>query len=214
MSTPNALGDSSGSAPPYWPQDAVPEHWITELFKRMHRLWGNTFVDKWRDVEMAGMKIEWAKALKKLSSAELKAGVDALLTLKFPPSLPEFYGLCKQMRLVEMPRAEAITNQAKADPSVVHANMQRMREIMAPMMKPREATAEWAYQLLMRGEQKNGKGLSFEGIRCASDAISSKAGQVVIENCTDEALRAEYQTIRSAIVSSYRDAGKPLWETS
>lgn len=207
------MGTSNSSAD-LWPSDAAPRHWVAALFEKMTRMWGNTFLDKWRDVDLEGVMIEWGKGLRKLSSSELKAGVDALMSLKFPPSLPEFYGLCKQMRLLEMPRAEALTDQTKADPSVVHANMQRMREIMAPMMKPREATAEWAYQLLMRGEQKNGKALSFEGIRCASDAISSKAGQEVIDNCTDEALRAEYQTIRSAIVSSYRDSGKPLWETS
>lgn len=206
------MGTQNSSAD-LWPADAAPRHWVAALFEKMTRMWGNTFLDKWRDVDLEGVMVEWGRGLRKLSSSELKAGVDALMSLKFPPSLPEFYGLCKQMRLLETPRAEALTDQTRAQPQVVMENMQRMREIMAPLARPREVTAEWAYQLLMRGEQKNGKPLTFEGIRCASDAISSKAGQMVIENCTDDALREEYQTIRSAIVSSYRAALKPLWET-
>ncbi|KVP90913.1 hypothetical protein WJ95_09475 [Burkholderia ubonensis] len=201
----------SSSAEP-WPQDGVPEHWVNELFKRMGRMWGNVFLEKWPQDDLRGVKIEWARGLRKLSTTELKSGVDSLLTLKFPPSLPEFYGLCKQMRLHEMPRHEALTDQTKASPEVVEANLRRMHEILAPLREPREITAEWAYKLLIRGESRSGKSLTHEVIRCATDAITSSAGHRVIENCTDPQLREEYQAIRDAIVGSYRAQGKPLWE--
>lgn len=207
MSTPNSSAEA-------WPQDAAPEHWVAALFSKMHRMWGNRFLDQWRDTDLGGVKIEWGKGLRKLSTAELKAGVDALMTLKFAPSLPEFYGLCKQMRLHEMPRPEALTDQTRADINVVAENMAKMRAIMAPLTQHREITAEWAYQLLMRGERPDGKALTHEGIRCASDAITSSAGRKVIENCTDPELRAEYEIIRSEIVRSCRAANKPLWETA
>lgn len=206
--------DMSNASAEVWPQDAVPEHWVTELFKRMGRMWGNAFLEKWPQDDLQGVKIEWARGLRKLSTSELKSGVDALLTLKFPPSLPEFYGLCKQMRLHEMPRAEALTDQTKADPETVRANLERMREILAPLSAPREITAEWAYKLLMRGESRSGKALTHEVIRCASDAISSSAGRRVVENCIDPELRESYRTIREAIVDSYRAVGKPLWEVA
>ncbi|MCO1396397.1 hypothetical protein [Burkholderia cenocepacia] len=204
----------SNASAEVWPADAVPEHWVTELFKRMGRMWGNAFLEKWPQDDLQGVKIEWARGLRKLSTSELKSGVDALLTLKFPPSLPEFYGLCKQMRLHEMPRAEALTDQTKADPETVRANLERMREIIAPLLQPREITAEWAYKLLMRGESRSGKALTHEVIRCASDAISSSAGRRVVENCQDPELRESYRTIREAIVDSYRAIGKPLWEVA
>ncbi|SKC78453.1 hypothetical protein SAMN05445504_2396 [Burkholderia sp. CF099] len=213
MSTPDALAEPQAQQRSTWPQDAVPEHWITELFKRMHRMWGNTFLDKWRDVEMDGLKIEWARGLKKLSSTELKAGVDALLTLKFPPSLPEFYGLCKQMRLHEMPKASALTDQTKADPRVVDANVPRMREALAPLVANREPTARWAYDVLMRAESRSGKQLTFEVIRCASDAIASSAGRKVIEESIDEFDRENLRTIRDAVIEGRRAAQQPLWET-
>lgn len=206
------MGTQNSSAE-LWPADAAPRHWVAALFEKMSRMWGNRFLDTWRDTDLEGVMVEWGRGLRKLSQSELKAGVDSLITLKFPPSLPEFYGLCKQMRLHDVSTAEALTDQTRAHKNVVAANMTRIREIMVPLMRPREATAEWAYKLLMLGTQKNGKPLTHEGIRCASDAISSKAGLMVIENCTDEALRAEYEIIRNEIVGAYRAAGKPLWET-
>lgn len=209
MSTQNALDEVGGKTLPFWPQDAVPERWITELFTRMHRLWGNTFLDKWRDVEMAGLKVEWAKALKKLSSKELKAGVDALLTLKFPPHLPEFYSLCKNSRLVDAAAEAPKLELPRATPDVVEANLARMRQIMAPLMFPKEPTAEWAYRLLKRGNT----GLPYEVLRCATDAISSPADKQVVTDCPDEELKAEYEVIRQTIVDDYRMRGKPLWGT-
>jgi hypothetical protein len=205
--------DMQNSSAEVWPKDAVPEHWVNELFKRMGRMWGNSFLEKWPQDDLHGVKIEWAKGLRKLSTAELKAGVDSLLTLKFPPSLPEFYGLCKQMRLHEMPRAEALTDQTKADVHIVGEQMAKMRAIMAPLMQPREITAEWAFKLLMQGTRNDGKPLTHEGIRCASDAITSSAGRRVVENCTDPEIRAEYETIRNEIIRAYKAANKPLWET-
>lgn len=195
-----------------WPQDGVPESWVNELFKRMGRMWGNAFLDKWPADDLRGVKIEWAKALRKLSNAELKAGVDALLSLKFPPSLPEFHGLCKQMRLVESQQHFALTDQTRASPDTVAENMRRMREAIAPLLRPREITAEWAYKVLMRGSSRSGKPLTYEVVRCCSDAISSTAGRMVIENCTDPELRESYRSIREAVVEGYRAKGLPLWE--
>jgi len=89
-----------------------------------------------------------------------------------------------------------------------------MRQIMAPLMQPREITAEWAYKLLMRGETASGKALSSEAVRCASDAIASSAGRRVVEQCVDPELKAEYEIIRAEIIRAHRSAGKSLWETS
>ena len=208
----SSMSTQNSSAEP-WPQDAAPERWVAALFEKMLRMWGNRFLDQWRDTDLAGVKIEWGKGLRKLSNAELKSGVDALMTLKFAPTLPEFYGLCKQMRLHEMPRSDALTDQTRADVHIVGEQMAKMRGTMAPLTQPREITAEWAYRTLMRGESASGKPLPYEVVRCASDAITSSAGRRVVEECTDPELKAEYETIRSEIVRAYRAANKPLWET-
>lgn len=197
-----------------WPADAVPESWVNALFAKMHRMWGNTLIDKWPANDLPGVKIEWGKGLRKLSNGELKAGVDGLMTLKFPPSLPEFYAMCKSRRLVEMAAAgPRIEDQTKADPSVVEANLLRMREILKPLTYPKVPTAEWAFKLLMRRESASGKPLTAEVIRCATDAITSSAGRRVVEECIDPELRAEYTTLREGVIEHYRTRGIPLWET-
>jgi hypothetical protein len=209
---PSSMSKPSESVEP-WPQDGVPEHWVNELFKRMSRMWGNAFLDKWPADDLRGVKIEWAKGLRKLSNAELKAGVDALLSLKFPPSLPEFHALCKQMRLAEQPQHDLLTDQTRAAPEVAHANTELMRAAVARLLNRSEPTAEWAFQVLMRGKSKFlGKPLTAEVIRCCADAISSIAGRMVVENCTDPELKREYAEIRQATVEGYRAKGMPLWE--
>lgn len=205
--------DMSNSSAETWPADAAPEHWVTALFEKMSRMWGNTFLDKWRDVDLAGVKVEWGKGLRKLSTPELKAGVDAMLTLKFPPTLPEFYALCKQARASELPAAAALTNQTKAQAAVVSANVKRMRALIATAMAPKERTAEWAYRALMRGASRSGHALTFETIRVATDAISSNEGKLVIDTCEDDKLRGEYAKIRAGVLEGYRNAGRKPWET-
>ncbi|MDR5802150.1 hypothetical protein [Caballeronia sp. LZ001] len=205
--------DMSNSSAETWPADAAPEHWVTALFEKMSRMWGNTFLDKWRDVDLAGVKVEWGKGLRRLSNAELKAGVDAMLTLKFPPTLPEFFALCKQMRANETPVAPVLTDQTKAEAAVVQANMRRMRALIADAMAPKERTAEWAYLVLMRSTSRSGSALPFEVIRCATDAISSKEGKLVIDTCEDDELRGAYAKIRAGVLEGYRNAGRKPWET-
>lgn len=206
MSTPSRSADG-------WPQNAVPESWVNELFRRMSRMWGNAFIDKWPAEDLDGVKVEWAKGLRKLSNAELKAGVDALMTQKFPPSLPDFYALCKMRRLVEAASQPALSDFTRADPNEVQANLKRMREALAPLAFPKEPNAEWAYRLLMRAKSDSGAALSYEVIRCASDAISSKAGRKVVEDCIDAELKTEYETIRTHVVDNYRMRGRKLWDT-
>jgi hypothetical protein len=207
MSTPSSSAD--------WPKDAVPQAWVEELFRKLSSYFGSRLADMWRGSEIDAVKREWGVALAKLSRAEWKAGVGALISLKYPPTLPEFWGICKQTRLYEAAsESTQITDQTRASPEVVEANMKRIREAKAPLMQPKEPTAEWAYRLLMRGESDSGKPLPYEVIHCASDAIFSQAGRKVVENCVDAELAESYRSIRAAVISGYRNAGKTVEEQS
>lgn len=201
------MGTSNSSAET-WPQDATPRHWVAALFEKMTRMWGNTFLDKWRDVDLEGVMIEWGRGLRKLSKSELKAGVDALMSLKYPPHLPEFFALCKQMRLQDVKQPQ-LTDETRASPEVVEANLERVQALMKPLSAAKEPNAEWAYRRLMAGKT----GLPYEVVRCATDAISSAAGKLVIDDCQDPVMKIEYQTIRQTIVDNYRMRGIPLWGT-
>lgn len=199
-----------------WPQNAVPRKWIEKLFSQMSAYWGSRFADAWRGTELIEVQKAWGIQLQKLSGKEWNAGVKALINQKFPPTLPEFFALCKQSRLIEASCESPLqlTDQTKASPEVVEANLARMREILAPLRAPKEASAEWAFKLPMRGESASGKPLPFEVLRCASDAISSGAGKRVVDDCSDADLKNTYEEIRAGVLISYESAGRKPWEAA
>ncbi|TCK36692.1 hypothetical protein B0G84_5705 [Paraburkholderia sp. BL8N3] len=202
---------STQQPPNDWPAEAVPQAWVEELFRKLTAYFGARFADLWRGVDIDDIKREWGIALAKLSRTEMKAGVAALLSLKYPPTLPEFFAACKQARLHEMPKHDLLTDQTRAAPEVVEASLHRMSDATAPLSISKEPTAEWAFAALMRGLSRSGKPLSAEVIRCATDAISSGAGRRVVESCTDAELRESYAAIREAVLIGYGNAGKKLW---
>lgn len=206
------MGTSSSSAD-LWPQDAAPRHWVAALFEKMSRMWGNTFLDKWRDTDLDGVMIEWGKGLRKLSNAELKAGVETLMMQKFPPSLPEFYALCKARRFVEAATQSALLpDQTKADPTNVEKNLSGMRRIAAAFKQAKEPSAEWAFRLLQRGSSASGGSLSSSAVKCAYDAICSSAGRRAVENASEED-RETFTELYRSCVEGARNAGQHLWET-
>ncbi|TDV06042.1 hypothetical protein [Paraburkholderia caballeronis] len=206
------MGTSNSSAD-LWPQDAAPRHWVAALFEKMARMWGNTFLDKWRDTDLEGVMVEWGKGLRKLSTSELKAGVDALLTLKFPPNLPEFYALCKARRLVEAATETVkLNDQTRADPERVEQCLAGMRRVSAAFTQAKEPTAEWAFRLLIRGGTPSGALLSASVVKCAYDAICSSAGRRAVENASGED-RETFSDLYRSCVEGARNAGQRLWET-
>jgi len=72
----------------------APLSWVESLFARMQGMYGNKFLDMWRDTDIASVKALWAEEMGKLSREELKRGVEALRTQDWPPSLPQFIKLC------------------------------------------------------------------------------------------------------------------------
>lgn len=217
MTTPTSLTPSTQPPPASddWPQNAVPRKWIEKLFSQMSAYWGSRFADAWRGTELLDVQKAWGVQLQKLSGKEWNAGVKALINQKFPPTLPEFFALCKQSRLMEA-ASEAplqLTDDTRASAEVVEANLARMHQILAPLRVPKEPTAEWAYKLLIRGTSASGKPLPFEVIRCASDAISSGAGKRVVDDCDDPDLKETYNEIRIGVLIGYLNAGRKPWET-
>lgn len=75
--------------------DPLPMAWIEKLFERMISLYGNKFLDMWRDINLQSVKQTWAYELGKLSRDEIARGATALSNQEWPPSLPQFIKLCK-----------------------------------------------------------------------------------------------------------------------
>lgn len=86
---------NSPSTPNDWPEKAVPQEFVKQLFDRMLSKWGKQYVDKWAVVEYDVLEKEWGKALYGLTTLELRRGVSKLNTFDRPPSQPEFLKACR-----------------------------------------------------------------------------------------------------------------------
>ncbi len=75
-----------------------PEH-VERLFARLTAMYGNRFIDMWRDINMADVKSCWADELRVFSVDQIGMAIEGLKAFPFPPTLPEFLQLCEQARL-------------------------------------------------------------------------------------------------------------------
>ena len=117
----------------------------------------------------------------------------------YAPVPAEIRAQCVQARKQQADAsAMRLTYSPRADDEIAHANLARLREIVAPLSKPRTPTAEWAFTLLLRGTSCSDLPLTPEVLRVAGDAVLSFEGQREIAHATGEQ-RAEYAALARAI---------------
>jgi len=196
---------------PDWPLNAIPRPWVEKLFRMMFSTYGAKFADLWRGINLDDVKRSWGIELNKLSPEQLKAGMENLMALPKAPNLPEFIGHCRSARAEQAAAtAPKLADEKRADQATVDANMGRIRAASARLLT-KEPTAEWAFQLVLRGRSAGGQKLPMQVASCAMDAITSGAGLRVVNSCADPELRQQYAEIRQSVVDEYTNAGKPLW---
>ena len=184
---------------------ASPETRGEWLFRQMHALYGARFVAMWRNVDTDDLMRVWTHALAGMPPESLQAGVVALQAVPHPPTLPEFLDLCEQERLRNATtRTPWLPPARRADTAVVDANLDRMKATLAPLAK-REASPQWAFDLLLRRRAKNGTPLAQEALRDASDAITSATGRAWYAHATP-AQRAQYRTVFDAALHARGEA--------
>lgn len=211
MSTPTQSPDL---ADPDWPVTAIPQRWVEALFSTMSATYGARFADLWRGSDLAQVKRVWGIEMAKLTSAQMKAGRENLMQLVRAPTCPEFVAHCRQAHreaAASMPLQLEHTPKTTAEEAA--RNLGAVRSAMSKLRAP-EPTAEWAFALMLRGVARNGKPLTFEAVRVASDAITSSAGRKVVEGCENDALREQYRELRDGIIHFRRESTMPLWETA
>jgi hypothetical protein len=204
----------TGSVDPDWPITAIPQRWVEALFSTMSATYGARFADLWRGSDIAQVKRVWGIELAKLTSAQMKSGRENLMQLVKAPTCPEFVAHCRQAhREVAASTPFQLEHTPKTTAEEAARNLGAVRSAMSVLRSP-EPTAEWAYTLLLRGTGVNGKPLTFEAVRCASDAITSNAGRKVVESCENPDLREQYRELRDGIIHTRRESATPLWETA
>lgn len=88
-------------------RNALPDAWIDRLFMRFATLYGRQWLDLWAHVPMDGVKAAWAESLAGLTAEQVRMGLEHCQRggAKFPPTAPEFAGICRGMRAEPAHRA-------------------------------------------------------------------------------------------------------------
>jgi hypothetical protein len=80
-------------------QNALPSAWVDRLFDRFAAMYGKHWFDLWADVPMADVKDAWQTDLAGFSGEQIRKALDHCKTNNtFPPTCPEFAGMCRQFR--------------------------------------------------------------------------------------------------------------------
>lgn len=76
---------------------SLPEPWIERIFSHMACSYGNKFADMWAGQDAAKIKSFWALTLGGFASRPdaISAALKSLEGRPYPPTLPEFIGLCR-----------------------------------------------------------------------------------------------------------------------
>lgn len=148
------------------------------LFRKMAAIYGSTFLDKWRDVDMVEMKAEWTAAMRGMHGDALRRGIAALYHVKNPPNLPEFLDLCKppaSIPAMHRQNALALTNEAdRTPPEQAREQLGRIRDLAQGVMREAHATGsgiEWAHRIIRRAA--GGEHITSQQMTVAQEAIAA-----------------------------------------
>ena len=76
---------------------SLPDRWIGKIFDEMQAMYGSKFTDMWKGIEPLAIRSTWAMTLAGFTARPecLKAALCACDERPWPPTLPEFLGLCR-----------------------------------------------------------------------------------------------------------------------
>jgi hypothetical protein len=129
---------------------ALPESWIDKLFDRFATMYGKHWADQWAGIPLDRIKRTWAEDLAFASGEQMRKALDHCKTqCKFPPTCPEFVGLCKSFSAAYAQPALPDHRRAEMPPEI--------RAEIAKLFDPskKRDPKDWARQVLAmeaRGE--------------------------------------------------------------
>jgi hypothetical protein len=108
---------------------SLPQDWVNRIFDKLTLTYGQSFLDRWRDIDLKAVKADWGF---ELATFEKVPHCIAFALANLPatsrgPSVVEFKALCRQAPELEKPRLP----EPKADPERVAAELAKLAPIIA-----------------------------------------------------------------------------------
>jgi hypothetical protein len=103
---------------------------VDALFRRLALRYGSLWLDRWIDIPLAAVKVEWAQALDRFDPVQIRQAV--LWCGKFPPTLPEFVTFCEQ---APRPFVAAVHEHARLESKQARMDRADVQEIISALYK-------------------------------------------------------------------------------
>lgn len=71
--------------------------WVERLFSRLSAMYGAAFGRQWEGTNLPDVKSVWAEKLGGFNAAQIGAALNSCDERPYPPNLPEFIDLCRQV---------------------------------------------------------------------------------------------------------------------
>lgn len=146
---------------------SLPSPWVERIFDKLTLVYGQSFLRRWQDIDLAAVKADWAHELSGFQQHP-RAIAWALQNLPpdKPPTVLEFRALARKAPPEEIPKLEA----PKADPERVNAELAKL----APVRAPRgDDGKDWARRLVEQAEA--GGKVRALSLRFAREALGLRA---------------------------------------
>lgn len=126
---------------------SLPADWIDMVFEKLTLVYGQQFLRRWADVDLAKVKADWAHELSGFENHP-KAIAYALQNLPAdqPPTVLQFRSIARRAPPEDLPRLDA----PKVTPSVMAAERAKLAKLLQDS-EPTPSTA-WAYRIVARAE--------------------------------------------------------------
>lgn len=103
------------SLPTLSAEEPLRPAWVKALFGKLSARYGTLFADRYAGVPQEVLIAEWGDELAGFTGEDIRRGLDGCRTLKFPPTLPEFVGLCRPPIEPHTAYIEALGNMRQRD---------------------------------------------------------------------------------------------------
>lgn len=97
----------------------APVTWAARLIERMQALYGRKFAELWEGIEPARLAEVWAQEIADYTAEEIQHGLASCRGRTFPPTLPEFLGLCRPTLNPETVYHEAVAGMSARSRGVI-----------------------------------------------------------------------------------------------
>ena len=124
--------------------ETLQAKWMDRLFQRFASAYGKHWMDMWNGANIEEIKGDWAEYLDGINPLNMKEALDYCIEHKpFPPTLPEFKILCKQLHKTDVTKALP----RKFTPEEIERNQQRVHAAVSQLTEKTDYKA-WARKIL------------------------------------------------------------------